>query len=238
MSLSLLNQPAGDIFVVACAGRIVEGAESAALRQHLDELPPYVTGIVLDLADVEFVDSSGLGLLVRLALRQRLSQRDMKLCAIPSRIDQVLTLTRLKSVFESYPSRPEAVAAFSIANQRVGAHERIGVDVLCVHRSADVLAFVRTLLRQAGYGVMSASNLVDALALLQGTPARAVLIEGDLRGAGTTTSAARFHALIERLPIVEVPADFATRDPGVAGEELLARVGAVFGRGGEAAALG
>ena len=236
MSLSLRNQQAGDIFVVACAGRIVEGTESAQLRQHLEELPPFAAGIVLDLESVDFIDSSGLGLLVRLAMRFRMSQRDLKLCAIPRRVDQVLALTRLQSVFESYPSASEAVAAFATRPEPAAAHERIGVDVLCVHRSSDVLTFVRTLLRQAGYGVMSSSNLVDALALLQGTPARSVLIEGELRGHTATSSASRFNKLIERLPIVEVPAQFATLDPGVAGQDLLARVAIVLGTGAHTAA--
>ena len=235
MSLSLRNQATGDIFVVACAGRVVEGAESAALRQHLEELPPYATCIVLDLADVDFIDSSGLGLLVRVAMRLRMLQGDLKLCAVPRRIDQVLTITKLKSVFDMYPSQAEALAAFSKRPPRPSAHERIHVDVLCVHRSTDVLAFVRTLLRQEGYGVMASDNLVDALVLLQGTPARTVLIEADLRGLRTTSSASRFNQLIETLPVVEVPTNFATLDPGVAGQELLARIGTALG-GDEAGA--
>ena len=236
MSLSLRNQPIGDVFVVACAGRLVEGEESAALRQHLEQLPPYAICIVLDLGEVDFVDSSGLGLLVRLAMRLRMSQGDLKLCTVPPRIDQVLTITKLKSVFDTHGSQDEAVAAFSRGPQRASAHERIHMDVLCVHRSTDVLSFVRTLLRQAGYGVMATDNLVDALALLQGTPAKTVLIERDLRGLKTTTSASRFHTLLETLPVVEVPANFATLDPGVAGQELLARIGTVLGAGGAGAA--
>jgi anti-sigma B factor antagonist len=230
VGLSLQNQRTGDIYVVACAGRVVEGAESAALRQHLDTLPSYATCIVLDLADVDFVDSSGLGLLVRLAMRLRMSQGDMKLCAVPRRIEQVLALTRLKSVFETYPSRTEAIAAFARRPERA-AHERIQADVLCVHRSADVLAFVRTLLRQAGYGVMAADNLVDALVLLQGTPAKAVIVEGELRGLRTTTSASRFNTLIDRLPVLEIPASLPALDPEVAAQELLARVGTVLRAG-------
>jgi len=172
---------------------------------------------------------------VRVATRLRMTGGDLKLCGVSRRLDQVLTITKLNSVFESYASPAEALAAFSKGSASAAAHERIQADVLCVHRSTDVLSFVRTLLKQAGYGVITADNLVHALALLQSTPARAILIEGELRAMNATSSASRFNRLIERLPVVEVPADFPALDPGVAAQQLLAGIGTVL-RGKSAAA--
>jgi hypothetical protein len=98
-----------------------------------------------------------------------------------------------------------------------------------VHRSADVLAFVRTLLKQAGYGVLTADNLADALVLLQGGAPRAVLIDSGLRGLRTTASAVRFNSLVASLPTIELRPEFATGDPGAAGERLLADVAGLVG---------
>ena len=71
MALSLESRSVGDITVVTCRGRIIEGDEATALKQHLSDLPPHPY-FVLDLAGVDFVDSAGLGLLVRLLMNSRL----------------------------------------------------------------------------------------------------------------------------------------------------------------------
>src|SRR4051794_28443801 len=64
--LSLQSRDIGDITVVKCGGRLVEGTEAATLKQYLNGRLPQFPYIVLDLADVQFLDSAGLGLLARL----------------------------------------------------------------------------------------------------------------------------------------------------------------------------
>src|SRR4051794_40859682 len=85
MPLSVQSRPVGDVTVITCRGRIIEGPESAALQEHVG-VQSHDRCIVLNLCEVDFIDSSGLGLLVRLLTRCRAAGGDLKLCAVPGRI--------------------------------------------------------------------------------------------------------------------------------------------------------
>ena len=69
MPLTLKTRWSDDIPVVVCKGRIVEGIEADGLRAHLDKELAQQSFVLLDLSGVDFIDSSGLGLLVRYAMR-------------------------------------------------------------------------------------------------------------------------------------------------------------------------
>ena len=105
MPLSVQSRRVGDITVMMCRGRIVEGSESSALQQHVG-VPSQDPCIVLNLCDVDFIDSSGLGLLVRLLTRCRAAGGDLKLCAVPGRIDDRVALARSweRSAAEGMPA--------------------------------------------------------------------------------------------------------------------------------------
>src|SRR5262252_6478211 len=139
MPLSLHAHGIGDIAVVECSGRIVEGAESAALYQQVRDLLATHRFFVLDLRNVSFVDSAGLGLLVRLLSRVRGMAGDLKLCGAQSNIEHTLTVTRLKSVLAAYATEGEAIAAFYHAQHGTDLPVRAAVDIVCIHSSADVL---------------------------------------------------------------------------------------------------
>src|SRR6266700_7383541 len=111
MAIAFDTRRVGDIAVVKVHGRIVEGAESLALQKHLDGLVPFGAHILLDLAGVEFLDSSGLGLLVRYLTRTRNAHGNLKLCAPSAQISDVLRVTRLQGVLESHASEDAAIAA-------------------------------------------------------------------------------------------------------------------------------
>ena len=64
MQLILQSQNIEDVAVVRCQGRIVAGAEADALRRELEKLTHLRKKVVLQLADVTFIDSAGLGALV------------------------------------------------------------------------------------------------------------------------------------------------------------------------------
>lgn len=65
---------------------------------------------VVDLSEVDFVDSSGLASLVRLYKHVRIGEGDVRLAAVPKEIGQVLELTRLNRVFDIFPTVGEASA--------------------------------------------------------------------------------------------------------------------------------
>ena len=227
MPVSLDSRRVGDVTVVMCSGRIVEGVESIALQQLLDDLLQDGPYLLLHLGGVDFIDSSGLGLLVRYATRTRNAGGTLKLCALSPRIDDVLRVTHLAKVLEAHQSEAEAITAFyQQAGSGAGA-SRFHTDILCVDVSANMQAYVRELLGQAGYGVLTAGNLPDALILLQATRPKLVIIDAGLRLVRGTHAADEFNRLTDALAVIELPADFSTRDAGQAAQGLLDQVRAL-----------
>ena len=98
MPLSLTTRWSGDIPIVGCRGRIVEGPESVALREHLEKELAQQSVLVLDLGGVDFIDSSGLGLLVKFAMRVMKDGGELKLCGVAPRIQTTLKTTKVNTV--------------------------------------------------------------------------------------------------------------------------------------------
>jgi len=113
MQLVLQSQNIEDVAVVRCQGRIVAGAEADALRRELENLTRVRKKVVLQLADVGFIDSAGLGALVRLFGVLQNAGGGLKLCQLSPFVLQVLQVTNLLYVFHTYSSENEAVEAFS-----------------------------------------------------------------------------------------------------------------------------
>jgi anti-sigma B factor antagonist len=219
--LSLQSHTVGDIAVIACNGRIVEGAETSILHQQIRDLLPIHHFFVLDLHEVSFIDSAGLGLLVRLLSRVRASAGDLKLCRVGPNIEKSLTVTRLKAVLGSYATEADAIAAFYQTEPGNDLPMRGAVDIVCIHSSGNVLAYLRELLRQAGYGILTTGNVSDALTLIRATEPKVVVIETALRDQMTGGMPDIFGQFTQNLYVVDVPRSFATDDAGEAGARLL-----------------
>ena len=228
MAISFETRRVGDIAVVRVVGRLVEGEEAAALQKHIDGLMPFGPHLLLNLSAVDFMDSSGLGLLVRYLTRTRNAHGNLKLCALPRQLEEVLRVTRLQSVFDPYASEEDAIAAFYHRTDSPAGF-RFRIDILCVDFSSDVQAYVRELLGQAGFGVLTASNLPDALVLLQATRPRMVVINRDLRAARSTHTAEKFNNLADKMTVIELPGDFSHTEAGQAGQVLVEKVVAALG---------
>lgn len=228
MPLSVESRRVGDVTVVTCRGRLIEGAESVPLQQALDGVlafpNPY---IVLDLGGVDFIDSAGLGLLTRYLSRSRAARGHLTLCAVPPKVSEVLRITKLQSVFESYASEVEAIAHAHQPAPSASASSRVSTDILCVEKSVDVQCYVRELLAQEGYSVLTAGNVADGLILLQSVRPKVVVISADLRALNTTRTAERFNTLANTHVVVELPAGFSSDDAGEAGQRLIEQIRAV-----------
>jgi len=228
VTLSLSSRRVGDITVLTCVGRLIEGEGCAVLQQQLQELLPLRPWILLHLGDVDFIDSSGLGLLVRYLARARHARGNVKVCAPSQRLREALKVTHLDRVIDCYESEADAITAF-YDRTKTGAVETTQADILCVANSPDVLAYVRELLTQAGYGVLAAGNLPDALVLLSATRPNLVIIDAQLWAMRGTRTADTFHKLADSVRLVELPADFSAQDASEAGRLLLDRVRAAGG---------
>lgn len=223
MTLSLRSRTIGDITVVTCDGAIVEGGPAAALRQHVNDVLERTPAIVLDLRDVHFIDSGGLGLLVRILART--GPQHLKLCGLSSRIAETLKITRLSTVFDCYESDADAIAAFyrpSTASSRTS--QLVPSNVLCIEKSTDVLVYVQEVLRQAGLSVITTNNLPDAVMLLKAMEPKVVVVGHELRSAGGTGTVETFNRLLAPRPVVELPPDFGRQDPRETGQHLVERV--------------
>jgi anti-sigma B factor antagonist len=220
MPLTLHSRRIGDITVVTCSGRIIEGSESASLRQHLEGLAQDPC-VVLNLGAIDFVDSTGLGMLVRLLTRSRTVGGDLKLCDVSSRIREVLRITRLDTLFDILDSEAEAIQPFYQRGTSTSTSRDLKTDILCIGRSADVQAYVRELLGKAGYGVLTVTTLSDAITLLKATRPKLAIIATERSNAGDTRTVDALKRINPTLATIELPADFSGHDAGTAGERLL-----------------
>jgi anti-sigma B factor antagonist len=100
------------IVVVDCAGRLVFGEETAVLREKVKSLISQDSRIVLNLADVTYIDSGGLGTLVALYTTARNAGGSIKLARLTKRVGDLLQVTKLLTVFEVYDSEEKAVQSF------------------------------------------------------------------------------------------------------------------------------
>lgn len=229
MPLSVQNRRVGDIAVVTCAGEIVEGAETAVLRRELDALFANGPYVVLNLSAVPFIDSSGLGVLVRYLMRSQALGGSLALCAITHRIREVLRISRLQDVLASYDTEGDAIAACYQSGRAADRQDRLSTDVLCVDLSSDVQSFVREVLGQAGHGALTTGNLPDALILLRATQPKVVVVGAALRSSRNTATAETFNRLVDERPCVELPEGFSGADAGDAAKQLLDHVERVLG---------
>lgn len=198
------------------------GPEAESLRQHVHELLQDRHEIVLHLGEVVFIDSSGLGMLVRVLTSTRRLGGDVKLCHVPAAILKVLTITNVVKLFNLYESEQEAVSSFYRRETVPKAMASSGPTILCVDQSTDVLVCIREILRNAGYQVLTNSNLHDALILVRATRP-SLLVLGPNPPASPRTEQA-FRDASAALPVVELGANFSTQDAGHAASELLTKI--------------
>ena len=228
MPLNLESRRVGDIVVIRCAGRLIAGAECEQLQKHVADALSFDRNFVVNLGDVPFIDSSGIGTLVRLLGRARAAHGNLKLCGVVPHVADVFKVTYLDRVFESHESESDAITDFYRQRPAASAGKR-GARVLCIHTSADVLAYMREVLLAAGYDPLTASNLLDGKVLLAATRPSLVVISSQLRKLKGTLAADSFHDLSKSVPVVELNDAFTTDDPGEAANALRSMVSAAIG---------
>jgi anti-sigma B factor antagonist len=167
MQLRLESRPVGDVLLMQCHGRIVAGNEVFTLHAQVGDSLAKYNDVVLQLDQVDFVDSSGLGALVRLMQAARAKGGDLKLSGVPARILKTMAMTNLLSQFETYESVEEAItAAYLGSRYSRGKTGDCRPRMLCVYESTDVGTFMREVLCSAGYNALTTATVDDARILL------------------------------------------------------------------------
>jgi anti-sigma B factor antagonist len=114
VALKMTDHVVDGVAVVALEGRIVLGEESTALREKVKSL--LATGqkkIVLNMDNVTYIDSSGLGALVAAHTSARSQGATLKISNLGSKFQEILQVTKLVTVFEVTSTEAAAIASFA-----------------------------------------------------------------------------------------------------------------------------
>ena len=113
MSVKLTTRQIGDVSVVDVAGRITLGEGSSALRDSLREMVGKgQKKILLNLGEVSYIDSSGIGELVSAFTTVTNGGGQLKLLNLTKRVKDLLQITKLYTVFDVHDSEVTAIRAF------------------------------------------------------------------------------------------------------------------------------
>jgi len=111
--LNIRERQAGDITVLNMDGRITIGESSVSLRSTVRRLlEEGKKNILLNLAGVGYIDSSGIGELVSSYTAINKEGGQLKLLSLTQKLQDLLTITKLLTVFDAYDSEAEALSNF------------------------------------------------------------------------------------------------------------------------------
>lgn len=114
MSIKLTPRQVGDVTVVDAAGRITLGEGSSALRDTLREMVAKgQKKILLNLSEVSYIDSSGIGELVSGFTTVTNQGGSLKLLGLTKRVKDLLQITKLYTVFDVHDDEASAVRSFA-----------------------------------------------------------------------------------------------------------------------------
>lgn len=100
--------------IMTMKGDIMGGPSANAFHEEIKELiEKGQTNVVGDLSKVKFMNSSGLGIMITAMTTLRKAGGDFKICGASDRIESLLMVTRLITVFDHHKTLDEAVAAYS-----------------------------------------------------------------------------------------------------------------------------
>lgn len=113
MRLYIVEKLIENVMVLDLRGRITLGEETSALRGKVKQLAEAgYTRILFDLGEVTYIDSVGLSTLVASATTTRQKGGDLKLVRLTRRVQDLLQISRLSTVFEIYDDLSAAVRSF------------------------------------------------------------------------------------------------------------------------------
>ncbi len=113
MALAIASREVDGVNVLDLSGRITLGEGSVVLRDAIrDLIGKGQKSILLDLGDVNYIDSSGLGELVSAYTTSKKQGAALKLLKLTKKVHDLLQLTKLYTVFDIYDDEASAIASY------------------------------------------------------------------------------------------------------------------------------
>jgi len=114
MSMAIKGRETDGITILDISGRITIGEGSVVLRDRVrDEIAAGRQRIIINLADVSYIDSSGLGELISAFTTAKNRGITLKLLNLTKRINELMQITKLYTVFDAYDDEDAAITSFS-----------------------------------------------------------------------------------------------------------------------------
>jgi anti-anti-sigma factor len=114
MAMTITERRVGDVTVLRLGGRIVFGDGASELRARLNDLLDEARlKFLLDLRDVTYIDSFGVGVIAAKFVSVRRKGGDMKLLRLSPRTHRVMKISGLLKIFESFESEDEGLSSFA-----------------------------------------------------------------------------------------------------------------------------
>jgi len=111
--MTITERKSGDVTILVVEGKILLGEGDVQLKRKIDELiERKETKLLLNLANVPYMDSGGLGEIVRSYTTVKRAGGELKLLNATKRISDLLTITKLITVFEIFEEEGEAVKSY------------------------------------------------------------------------------------------------------------------------------
>ena len=111
--MKLTDRVEGGVSILEPSGKIMGGPDATMLHERIHEFVENdVKKVVIDLAKVDWLNSTGLGILISGLTTLRDNGGELKLANVTEKIHSLLTITKLVTVFESHDSVESAVASF------------------------------------------------------------------------------------------------------------------------------
>ena len=112
--MKLSERAVGDVTLLELSGRLVLDDGDTMLRDHVADLVGRGRlQIVVNLGEVTYIDSCGLGVLISKLVSVRNKGGDLRLLNLSPRSHRVFEICKLENVFEAFDSEADAVASFS-----------------------------------------------------------------------------------------------------------------------------
>ena len=114
MSAKISTRLVDEITILSVSGRITLGEGGVTLRDSIQEaLKADAKKILLDMGGVSYMDSSGVGELTGAYISAKNKGAVLKLLNLTKKIDDLMQLTKLATIFDIYTDEKEAIASFS-----------------------------------------------------------------------------------------------------------------------------